>query len=359
MLKKKILFICGSLNQTTQMHQIAKTLTEYEAWYTPYYSDGLEKFLYHARLAEMTVMGNKLINRCLTYLHQHQLPVDRGGIQHDYDLVVSCSDLVVQKNIRNKKIILVQEGMTDAETLVFHLVKALPFLPRWIAGTSTTGLSHSYHKFCVASEGYRDLFIGKGVAPEKIHVTGIPNFDHCERFYNNDFPYKNFVLVCTSDTRETFRYENRKKFIDNALTIARGRQLIFKLHPNENVARATREINRWAPKALVYSAGSAEHMIANCDVLITRFSSTVYVGLALGKEVYSDYRINQLKKLMPIQNNGTSALKIAEIIRHELENDAIPHQFPASKRSATAVLSPRIKRYATRIMSAASVYGRK
>ena len=31
-------------------------------------------------------------------------------------------------------------------------------------------------KFCVASEGYRDLFISKGVKPEKIYVTGIPNF---------------------------------------------------------------------------------------------------------------------------------------------------------------------------------------
>lgn len=359
MLKKKILFICGSLNQTTQMHQIAKTLNEYEAWFTPYYSDGLEKFLYNARLAEMTVMGNKLANRCLDYLRHHQLPVDRGGTQHDYDLVVSCSDLVVQKNIRNKKIILVQEGMTDAETVAFHLVRALPFLPRWIAGTSTTGLSHAYHRFCVASEGYRDLFIRKGVAPDKIHVTGIPNFDHCERYHDNDFPYKNFVLVCTSDTRETFRYENRRKFIGNALKIAGGRQLIFKLHPNENVARATREINRWAPNALVYSAGSAEHMIANCAVLITRFSSTVYVGLALGKDVYSDYCVDHLKKLMPIQNNGTSALKIAGIIRHELENDPLARPIPVARPRPAAVLPPRIKRYATRIMSAASVYGRK
>ncbi len=30
-------------------------------------------------------------------------------------------------------------------------------------------------------------------------------------------------------------------------------------------------------------------MIANCDVLITRYSSTVFVGLALGKETHSDY----------------------------------------------------------------------
>jgi len=347
--KKKVLFICGSINQTTQMHQIANALPEYEAWFTPYYSDGLEKALYHARLAEMTVMGNKLIQRCLAYLHQHNLPVDNGGSRHDYELVVTCSDLVVQRNIHHKKIILVQEGMTDPENLAFHLVKAFPFLPRWIAGTATTGLSQAYQKFCVASEGYRDLFVRKGVSPEKICVTGIPNFDHCTKYHQNDFPHKNFVLVCTSDTRETFQYENRKKFIENALMVANGRQLIFKLHPNENFAKATREINRWAPAALVYHTGSAEHMIANCDTLITRFSSTVYVGIALGKEVYSDYPLEHLKRLSPIQNNGMSASRIAAIVRNELENGVIPIQYARPRMLPTKKIAPLLKHYGNRI----------
>ena len=34
---KKILFICGSLNQTTQMHQIANELPEYRKVFSPYY----------------------------------------------------------------------------------------------------------------------------------------------------------------------------------------------------------------------------------------------------------------------------------------------------------------------------------
>jgi hypothetical protein len=53
-------------------------------------------------------------------------------------------------------------------------------------------------------------------------------------------------------------------------------------------------------------------MIANCDVLITKYSSVVYVGLALGKEVHSYFNLDELKKLLPIQNNGASAGKIAE-----------------------------------------------
>lgn len=68
----------------------------------------------------------------------------------------------------------------------------------------------------MASEGYKKLFIKKGVNPNKIVVTGIPNFDNVNEILNNDFPYKNFALVATSVSRETFKYENRKKFILDA-----------------------------------------------------------------------------------------------------------------------------------------------
>jgi hypothetical protein len=54
-------------------------------------------------------------------------------------------------------------------------------------------------------------------------------------------------------------------------------------------------------------------MIANCDVLITKYSSTAFVGLILGKEVHSYFDIDELKKLAPLQNNGTSAERIARI----------------------------------------------
>ena len=56
-------------------------------------------------------------------------------------------------------------------------------------------------------------------------------------------------------------------------------------------------------------------MIANCDVLIAQNSSVVYTGLALGKEVYSYLDDEMLKKLLPIQNGGKSAERIAEVCR--------------------------------------------
>jgi hypothetical protein len=319
-MRKRIFFICGSMNQTTQMHQISEHLREYEHAFSPFYVHGFDEILRELGLIEFTIAGNKAVGRCRTYLQNHGLFIDYQGRNRPYDLVVTCTDVYLQKNIRGNRIVLVQEGIIDPESMMFRLVKRLRFLPRWMADTGMTGLSDAYRAFCVASEGYRDFFIRRGACPEKIVVTGIPNFDDCRRYCSNDFPYRHYVLACTSPLRETFRRENRKAFIRRAVDLAGRRRLIFKLHPNENIERATREIHRHAPGALVFATGSAEQMIANCDVLITRFSSTAFVGLALGKETYSDFSMDEMRRLMPVQH-GSAAPNIANVCRRVLEED--------------------------------------
>jgi len=313
-MKKKVLFICGSMNQTTQMHQIAGCLQEYDQYFTPFFSDGLLGVASGMGLLEFTILGKKRSGRALQYLLDHELQLDTGGMSRDYDLVVTCTDLIVPKEIKRKKIVLVQEGMTEPETVLYHLARNFRWVPRWVAGTATTGLSDLYEKFCVASEGYRDLFIRKGVNPEKIVVTSIPNFDNCEQYLHNDFEHRDFVLVCTSDNRETFIYENRKKNIEKYLGLAGGRQLIFKLHPNENTGRAVREINTWAPESLVFTEGKTEEMIANSRMLIAQFSSTIFVGSALNKTVLCGLHPDELRALTPLQNKS-AARRIAEVCR--------------------------------------------
>src|SRR5208337_97915 len=208
---KKILFICGSLNQTTIMHQIANQLENHECSFTPYYGDGIVKALTERGLLDFTVLGGRFKEQTDGHLRKHDLKVDYRGETNNYDLVVTCQDLIIQKNIRKKKIVLVQEGMTDPENLIYHVVRKLK-LPRYLASTSMTGLSHAYAKFCVASEGYRDHFIKKGVDPRRITVTGIPNFDNVDSYRVNDFPYKHYALVATSDSRETFKPDMRSRF---------------------------------------------------------------------------------------------------------------------------------------------------
>ncbi len=325
---KNILFICGSLNQTTMMHRISQSLTgEYECYFTPFYGDGVIDLAARAGLMNFTILGGRHRRETDRYLSENHLQMDWRGQGHSYDLVVTCSDLIVPKNILRKRLVLVQEGMTEPENLLYWLVKWLKF-PRYLANTAATGLSNAYDVFCVASHGYRELFIRKGVKPARIVVTGIPNFDHFQAmpksdypsrdFPSRDFSARDFVLVATSALRECFRPDDRKAFIQKCVRIADGRPLIFKLHPLENVRRARREIEHYAPGAPVLTTGNIDGMIANCQALITQHSTCTFVGLALGKEVYSDLDINELRQLMPIQNNGSSARRIGNICRRVL-----------------------------------------
>lgn len=318
MKRRQVLFIGGSLNQTTMMHAIARHLPEHECTFSPFYGDGLVRLLTDAGLLDFTILGGRPRRMTEAYLREQGLRLDYRGGSHEYDLVVTGSDLIVPRNVRGKRLVLVQEGMTDPEDWRYRVVRTFR-LPRYLANTSMTGLSHAYDRFCVASEGYRELFLRKGVRPERIAVTGIPNFDHAAAYLQNDFPYRGYVLGATSCLRETFKPEDRPSFVRRVMQIAAGRPVIFKLHPNERVARAEREIRRHAPGALVYADANTNHMIANCDVLVTRYSSVVYVALALGKDVYADVDRETLERLMPLQNGGTSARRIAGICREYLQ----------------------------------------
>jgi len=321
MKKKKILYICGSMNQTTQMHKISRELSDHEAYFTPYYATGILGLMVKLKLLEFTIMGGEFKRNTLNYIKENNLKLDYRGKNNDYDLVITSQDLIIPENIKKYKIILVQEGMTDPPDWRYHVTRFL-HLPRWSASTSMTGLSHQYDFFCVASEGFRDQFIERGIDPNKIRVTGIPNFDDFEKMTELPFEHKNFVLVATSDTRETLKYENRKKLIKFAKEKANGKKLIFKLHPNENVKKRIAEIKKYAPDAIVYHGINIDPMLANCDVLITRYSSTLFPALVLGKEVYSSLDNEELKKLVPIQNNGTSSKNIAAVANDLLNS---PH----------------------------------
>lgn len=316
---KKALLIGGTLHQTRMVHQIGRELgrqagRETECYYTPAYAGRLVNwFADHTPLLKRTLLAGQAKRRSLEYLEEHDLPVDDRGRCHDYDLAVTTQDVMLPKNLDGARLVLVQEGMTDPEDWRYRLAK-LGLVPRFFANTSVVGLSGAYDLFCVASDGYRELFVGKGADPSKIRVTGIPLFDHCAAYRENDFPHRGYVLVATSCLRETLKWEDRKAFIRRAVEIAGGRPLIFKLHPNEKQDRAVREIRRWAPEdARIYRNRDIRPMIANCEALVTRYSSVVWFAQALGKEIHSDLDAETLERLCPVQNGGSSARRIAEL----------------------------------------------
>jgi hypothetical protein len=315
--RKRILFVGGSLNQTTMMDAIAAELPEHDAVFSPLFGGPVLQRAADGGWLDFTTLGRGPRRRTIAYLESKGRAIDEGGRRGRYDMAVIGTDLIVPPRLRSMPIVLVQEGMTDPEDWRYHVVRRLG-LPRCLANTSMTGLSGTYTSFCVASDGYRELFARKGAPRERLVVTGIPNFDDAASFLDNDFPHRGYVLAATSWLRESGKPEDRKGFIRRCLEIAAGRPLLFKLHPQENAARATREIEALAPAALVYAEGNTNHMIANCDVLVTRYSSVVYIALALGKEVHADVDLATLRALLPVQNQGRSAARIAEICRRHL-----------------------------------------
>jgi hypothetical protein len=314
----RALFICGSLNQTSQLHAIATQLSEFEAWFTPFYGPRWTDVARRLHAVEYTILGNKLRARCMNYLREAGLALDLHGQKHNYALVVACTDLLIAPNVRKRPLVIVQEGMTDPETIRSRIVARIGWLPSWSVGTTLTGVRGQYDRMCVASEGYRELFVRRGAPAAKLRVTGIPNFDDCRRFRDNALPDRGYVLVCTSDLRETWRRDDRLAFLQQAVRIAAGRPLHFKFHPSEDVARATREVRSVCPNARIHTQARTEELIANCDVLVTQFSSVAYVGLALDKEVHSYFDVAELKRLLPIQNGGRSAANIAAVCRELL-----------------------------------------
>lgn len=318
--QKKAFFVIGSINQTTQMHQISKHLPEFDPYFSQYFGNHpIIRATTEWGWFDYSILGKGQFKlNADDYLKEHDLKNDyRGKVyNHDYDLTFLCNDLIVPKIVRRSKSIWVQEGMIDRMTKWAKVVHRLK-LPRYLAlGTSLNGSSNLCDIFCVASEGYKEHLVKMGTDPEKIIVTGIPNFDDPKAFLDNDFPERDYVLVATSDIREVLGKDDRMSFLHHCKEIVGNRRVLFKLHPNEQRERAVAEIHSIFPDdTIVLSEGNTSEIIANCTELITQYSTVVYTGIQLGKKVHSYFDIDELYRLCPVDTNGTSAEIIAEIGR--------------------------------------------
>ena len=332
---KKILFITGSMNQTSQMFQIARELPEYDCWFSQMFSDTpLIGYLKNkTRLLDKTIIAEPHRKKSEAFLKEFNCNIDYEARQHTYDLAVCCSDLILPQKLKAIKTIWVQEGMIDKVTLLSKVVKALKLSPTLCFNTSLNGSTNKCDLYCAASEGYRRYISHMGTDLAKVHVTGMINYDNAAQYLDNDFPHHGYIMVATTDMRETARPENRVKFLKQCVSIAQGRPLLFKLHPNENFKRAISEIRTHTPEGtLIFTEGNTSHMIANCQELITQFSTVVYTGIALGKKVYSYFDVEELKQLSPLQNGGKSAQNIADLCRQYIEFKGTAQEFTQSFR---------------------------
>jgi hypothetical protein len=109
MAPKNILFLTGSINQTTQMHAIASHLTNHHCFFSQFFSDDF--FISKAielGILDTTIMGKPLRQKAESYLRENQLIEDYQAKNNTYDLVVFCSDMLFPKKFVNTKTIWVQ-----------------------------------------------------------------------------------------------------------------------------------------------------------------------------------------------------------------------------------------------------------
>jgi len=333
---KRIIYIVGSLNQCRQMHAISQCLPSHDHYFTQLFPDSrIGRIARQLGAFENTIMGYRRKAMADAYLKEHGLQEDFQAerFRSEYDLVVCCTDMIVPDRLLARKTVFVQEGMTDPMTSWAKMVNKLR-MPGYLAfDTSLNGTSNLCDVYCVGSEGYRNHFSRWGTDRGRIIVTGIINYDNCIAYRNNDFPHHDYVMVATSDIREMKGLDDREAFIRKCTTIAGERRLLFKFHPNEDNVRATDEVRRWAPSdALIYTEGNTEEMIANSCELITQLSTVVYVGIALGIPVHSYFDLQELSSRAPLQNGGSTALKISGLCEAFMDYKGDKRQFASRYR---------------------------
>ena len=84
-MRKKIFFICGSMNQTTQMHQISKHLSDYEQTFSPFYCHGFDEIL------------RKLVER-------YREVLQRLGNAHEQEALIKRLDFLVAMLPKDAKV---------------------------------------------------------------------------------------------------------------------------------------------------------------------------------------------------------------------------------------------------------------
>jgi hypothetical protein len=331
--KKNILCIVGSRNQTSQLHQISEYLSEdYNVHYTQIFGEGFFfKLIAEAGFFDNTVLGrdSSFTKISQEYIREHNLQYDYRGMTKGikYDLALLSTDLIVPKSFSKIKTIWVQEGMIDPINNFAKFVKKVGMPTYSTANTSLNGTSNLADIYCAMSHGYKNYFQQYGTHKDKILVTGVPNFDNIELLKKTPYIESGFVLVATSDIRELGGNDDRNFLIQKCIEIAKGKKIIFKPHPNENLDRIKSEIYALIPHATIITEPIIDTLIANCDTLITQYSSCVYIGLTLGKKVYSYFPIDELEAKKPIQNGGQSAKTISNIAREFIEFKGNKNEF--------------------------------
>ncbi len=314
----RCLFVCTTGYNASVLRLVASALHDWDCWFSPVYSahNLTYRFVSKLGIIKHTTLNPYYLKKVIQSMEGLGLRMDIGA-KNSYDLIVLGNDFYMPQDLRSRSPkVLVQEGWVWTKNWRRWLCEHT-FLPPWFAVGDGIGLSRNYDYFCVASQGYKELFKQSGIDEHRLVVTGLPTLDAVEQdfaHFVDETRESKFVLVTTHPSREYFEGENRKQLLMKARRVAKGFPIVVKLHPNEDFVRATREIAEWLPEAKVVVDVDVNYLIANCSALVTTYSTTIYYALLLGKDVYCSYPTNEIRKLLPEQN-GQAAHRIAKVCR--------------------------------------------
>ena len=240
----------------------------------------------------------QLAQRCRYYCGTGVSPSTTGR-HGPYDLVVDLLDVFLQKNIaatdRSRS-----GAITDPEDDNFRLVAA----PLAHSRSGPRDGPRRLPRLCVASDRSRSVRRQGQGGGDRGHRRSTSTTATLSRQH---FPHRDFVLVYTSIAAGSPPWRRSKS---RSSSMRSGARDDLQVPPQRRPRASGGGSESVCTGCPIFTTGSAEAMIANCDVLITRYSSTVFVGLALGKETHSDYPMDELRRLQPVQNRS-AALNIA------------------------------------------------
>jgi hypothetical protein len=335
--RPEVLFICGSKADTACLHQVSQHLDQCRIWFTPYYGGGLVTALRGLGLLDRTIAGRQASQGCLEYLRNHHLAIDWNGGRGRYDLIVTCSDVLLPDNIVRRPLLVVQNELWHPDFAPGLVRRELAHRLRRYVAAAATGLSGAYERLCVASFGYRDRFVELGVARDRMVVTGLPGHDDYQAYASSEMVGSGYVLVCGTRATESVNGFTLRRLLQRAVAAAGALPILVQLAPDAPI----QPVARWVPHARIAPKIETDALIAGSSLLISPWVAHAYVAMALGKPVLGQRSLRDLHHFVPVQTRS-AARDIAGVCRALLgqatiaESDLSPSANPSNPPTAVA-----------------------
>jgi len=208
------------------------------------------------------------------------------------------------------------------------------------------------HKFAVASQRQEEELLRLGASPEKIEVTGHPqydsylnrNIDRCSVMSSLNLPSQTRIVVLTTQPTRQVENEVLIRATVEAIEGMKDVFLVIKLHPRERMKayhRVDALIKEIGAQVLLVHHCNVLDLIGAADLMISRFSTTIQSALMIGTPVIA-YVAKQYEGFDTDYFKAEAVEKIADLqdlkplIRTYLYDLSVQKDFAAKRREFLA-----------------------